>query len=386
MLRLQRFMTTPPKLIAGQKRGEKGFSAILLTLVLVVMLGMMGLAVDAGRMFICKNELQTFVDASAMAAISHMDGTQNGITTANSMATAGPLGASQPNGYNFGTTTISTVTNTFATTYAGTYDSYGTADGPSTNTYRFIRVTASANVPLNFLPVIPGISTSMTMTASATAGQNPSSTVGDGGLLPFAPDAHNQADKVNFGLTPGSVYTLKWGNGNTTTCAGDAGFTPPGSPPSEHGFIDIGEGNSNSNVRTAIRWGGYPNANSTPSSISTGDTLGGVPGNRGSSIFDALNDRAQEDTDDVSATYAAYMAAGTGNGRRVVTVAMAGTWSGNGSNASTPNLGFANFFLLPSYSGTSGPICAIYIGPGNLTGNAAATTDSTKVYTDMLYQ
>jgi hypothetical protein len=204
--------------------------------------------------------------------------------------------------------------------------------------------------------------------------------------MPFAPDAHVQSDKQNFGLTPGTQYTLKWGNGNVTNCAGDAGFTPPGSPPSEHGFIDIGEGNSNSNVRTAIEYGGYPNANSSPSSISTGDTIGGVPGNRGTSIFDSLAGRAAQDTDDTSTTYSAYMNAGNGNGRRIITVAIAGTWTGNGSNASTPILGFANFFLNTTYSGTSGPICATYIGPGNLTGIASATADATKIYVNMLYQ
>src|SRR5665213_256027 len=96
-------------------------------------------------------------------------------------------------------------------------------------------------------------------------------------------------------------------------------FTPPGSPPSEHGFVDIGEGNSNSNVRDAIVSGGYPNANSNPSSLAAGNTLGGVPGNRGSSIFDALDTRAGQDTDDTSTSYAQYVANGTGNGRRIVT-------------------------------------------------------------------
>src|ERR1019366_1889492 len=157
-------------------------------------------------------------------------------------------------------------------------------------------------------------------------------------------------------VVPGMEYALKWPKSGNPTCNGDAGFTPPGSPPSEHGFVDIGEGNSNSNVRTAIVSGGYPNSSSSPSSIATGDTLGGVPGNRGSSIFDALATRAAQDTDDTSTTYAQYVAGGTGNGRRIVTVAVGGTWSGNGSNASTPILGFANFFLEPTYSGTSGGI------------------------------
>ena len=370
---------------SARKRGEQGFSLALLSLSLFVMMGMLGLAIDLGRMFIYKNELQTFVDASALAAVAQLDGTQSGVQGANATATAGPLGTTKPNGYNFDTTAITAVTTSYATSFAGTYDSYATANTGGTNHYRFIKITASANVPLNFLPVLPGIPMQVTESASATAGQNPQSSVGNGGLLPFAPDAHNQADTTNFGFTPGTQYTLKWDNGNTTICAGDAGFTPPGSPPSEHGFVDIGTGNSDSNVRSAIQYGGYPNANSNPSSVSAGDTLLGVPGNRGSNIFDALNARAQQDTDTTSTTYSAYQN-GTGNNRRVITVAVAGTWSGNGSNARTPVLGFANFLLNTTYSGSSGPICATYIGPGDLNGKGSGGSDGTKVYSNVLYQ
>ena len=224
------------------------------------------------------------------------------------------------------------------------------------------------------------------MSATATSGQQGLSSATDGVLVPFAPDAHNTADTKNFGLTPGESYTLKWGNGNTTNCVGDTGFTPPGAPPSEHGFVDIGEGNANSRVRESILYGGYPNANTTPSSLAVGDTVYGVPGNRGTSIFNALNTRSQQDTDTTSTTYAAYKAAGTGNGRRIVTAIVAGTWSGNGSNANTPIVGFGNFFLNTSYSGTSGPICAIYIGPANMNGTSSGANDGTKIYTNVLYQ
>jgi len=114
------------------KRGERGFSLIMIGICLAVMVAMLGLAMDLGRVFIYKNELQAFVDASAMAAITRLDGTQDGVAAANALATAGPLGATKPNGYNFGTTAVSTVTNTYATAYANTYDSYATAHGPAT--------------------------------------------------------------------------------------------------------------------------------------------------------------------------------------------------------------------------------------------------------------
>ena len=231
--------TPPPRRAPFRKRVQRGFSLILLTLALVVMLGMCGLAIDLGRMFVYRNELQTFADASALAAVAQLDGTQTGVQGANATATAGPLGTTKPNGYNFDTTPVSTITSTYAASFAGTYDSYSTASSPSTNSYRFIRVGASANVPLNFLPVIPGISNQYSLSASATAGQQPQSSISSGGLLPFAPDAHNTADTKNFGLTPGVEYSLKWDKNNNTTCAGDVGFIPPGSPPScRHGFVD----------------------------------------------------------------------------------------------------------------------------------------------------
>jgi len=373
----------------ANKPGERGFSLILLSLTLSVMIGMLGLAIDLGRMFVYKTELQTFADNAAMAAVAKMDGTQTGIQAANAIALTGPDGASLANKVNFDSTTISTVTPTYATSFGGTYDSYATANTPATNSYRFVKVVASANVALSFLPVLPNIANAYTVSASATAGQQAQNSLTNGGLLPFAPDAHNQADLTNFGLTPGTEYALKWSNGGTSPCLGDNGampFSPPGLPPSEHGFVDIGEGNSNSRVRDAIINGGYPNANSSPSSLATGDTLGGVPGNRGSSIFDALNTRASQDTNDTAITYAAYKASGTGNGRRVVTVAIAGTWSGHGANASTPILGFANFFLDPTYAGSSQGICASYIGPADINSTSSGGTDSTKIYVNYLYQ
>jgi Flp pilus assembly protein TadG len=370
----------------ANRSGERGFSLILIGLALFVMIGMVGLAIDVGRMFVYKSELQAFADNAAMAAITKMDGSQAGVQAANALALTGPDGASLANKVNFDSTTISTVTTGYATSFNGTYDNYATAGSAATNTYRFLKVTASSNVALSFLPALPGISTLYAVSASATSGQQATSSLTNGGLLPFAPDAHNPADTKNFGLTPGQEYSLKWNGGNTASCPGDVGWPVPGNPPSEHGFVDIGEGNSNSNVRNAIVSGGYPNSGSNPSSLAAGDTLGGVPGNRGSSIFDALNTRAGQDTDDTSMTYAQYVAGGTGNGRRVVTVAIGGTWNGNGNNAATTILGFANFFLDTTYSGSSGGICATYIGPADSMGTSSGGTDGTKIYTNILYQ
>jgi Flp pilus assembly protein TadG len=354
------------------------------------MVGMLGLAFDTGRMFILRSELQTFADASALAAASQMDGTQAGIQGANTTATAGPLGTVKPNGYNFDSTPITTVTATYATSFTGTYDSYAHASSAATNNYIFVKLIASGTVPLTFLPVLPGIPTSMTMNVSATAGQMGRSAASSGGLEPFIIDAHAVANTTTFGLIPGTEYTLKWDNGNITNCAGDVSWSDPAvdKSPSAHGFIDLGQGNGNSDLESVIHYGGYPNATSTPPSVYAGLALQSVPGNRGSSIFSTLAERAAEDTDDTSTTYAQYLSSGTGNGRRVITVPVddPSTWGGTGDNATATVIGFANFLLDPTYSGSSGPICATYIGPANMNGNASAATDGTKIYYNVLFQ
>lgn len=366
-------------------RGERGFSLALVAVSAFVLLAMVGLAFDAGRMFIVKNELQTFVDASAVAAVGQMDGTQAGIQTANTTATQGPLGRAYPNGYNFDSTPVSNVTATYATTLAGTYDSYPTAQSASTNNYRFIKVTASASVPLNFLPVLPGISSPATLSSSAVAGQRGQPTFTNGGLQPFLPDAHDTTDTKNFGFTPGVEYTLKWGNGSTT-CAGDQGWTDP-NPAPQHGFVDLGQGTGASSLTQLIEWGGYPNASSTPSSVYSGMILYGDSGNRGTQVFTHLGARAAQDTDDTSTGYSDYISRGSGNGRRIVITPVGdpSTWDGRG-NGSEQVIGFAAFFLDTSYAGNSASACATYIGPANMNGNGGGATDGSKVYYNVLFQ
>jgi hypothetical protein len=74
----------------------------------------------------------------------------------------------------------------------------------------------------------------------------------------------------------------------------------------------------------------------------------------------AIADRANEDTDTTSTTYAQYISSGTGNGMRVVVVPV------NGGPPNYINQGFAAFFLETpsSYSGLHGndSACALYLG------------------------
>ncbi len=369
---------------------RRGYSLLVTAACLTVLIGMMGLAFDMGRMYIVKSEVQTFVDSAAVAAVRLMDGTKTGIQKAHTTATVGPLGSSTPNAWHFDTIQITAATDTYSTSFNGIYDNYPTAETPNTNSYRFLNLTASVTMPLYFLPAVPGIGTQQTVTASATAGQqSQTATFSYGGLAPFSPDAHNPSDTKNFGFSPGGQYTLKWGNKNATSCTGDAGFDP-GNAPSQHGFVDLGFGNGNSALRSCIIWGGYPNASSTPNHVSVGDYLGGVPGNRGASIFSATAERSNQDPDQSSLTWDAYKAAGTGNGRRIITLPIndPAFASGNGNNAVVKIIGFGNFLLDPgnTISGNSGALCAIYIGPASVNSWSSGGTDGRLSYASTLFQ
>ena len=373
-----------------RNRRRRGFSLVTLTLSLSVLLGMLGVAFDLGRMYIVKSELQSFVDSSALGSVIKLDGTGTGLQLAHSTAVQGPLGSAIPNGWHFDTLQVTGATDTYSTSFSGTYSSYAIASIASANHYRFVKLLATVNVPLYFLQVVPGLPSSQPVSASAIAGQSATTaTFTSGGLAPFSPDAHNPADTQNFGLTPDVQYTLKWGNGNSTTCAGDLGFNP-GNAPSAHGFIDLGQGNGNSSLRGVITYGGYPNANSSPNHVSIGDRIGGVPGNRGTSIFSATAERSNQDPDQTSLTWENYKASGTGNGRRIITVPIndPALASGNGSNRTIDVIGFANFLLDPGaiISGSSGPLCATYIGPAAVNGWASAGSDGTVVYRNVLFQ
>lgn len=110
------------------------------------------------------------------------------------------------------------------------------------------------------------------------------------------------------------------------------------------------------------------------SPISIGDPVPMVGGNKNTE-GDALDARVQEDSDPNSLTYAAYMALGQGNGRRMIGVPV---------NNGPPNfdaIGIAEFFLLPDYSSVKGntPICAEYVGPsvqGSSYAGAGATANT----------
>ena len=160
-------------------RRERGHVLFVTAAAAVVILGMAGLTVDLARMYIGKNELQSYCDAASIAAANRLNGTTAGITNATTEAT------SNVNRWGFGQDTVGSVTVEFGQNSTGPWVA---SPNPATG-YRFARVGAQGNVTLYFLPVFALVGFSRPVQAGSVAGQTYLGELGDG-AFPFSPDAH----------------------------------------------------------------------------------------------------------------------------------------------------------------------------------------------------
>jgi len=66
----------------GQPPTERGFVLIVTAISMILLLGLAGLAIDLGRMYVIRAELQSFTDAAALTAALELDGTPAGLQRA----------------------------------------------------------------------------------------------------------------------------------------------------------------------------------------------------------------------------------------------------------------------------------------------------------------
>lgn len=320
---------------------QRGYVLIALTFGLVFLLGMCGLAVDIGRMYVTKSEAQSFVDSSAFSAALQLDGTAAGITRATTAV------ANNPKQWQFQNSAFTNVQTQFATSANGPWVAN---PNPATN-YYFAQVQTTVNLPMYLIGALG--SSSSTIAASAVAGPVATTSV-PGGEFPFSPytraaSPDNPSDP--YGYQIGNDYTLRWGApGNNTTCGTDATQPNLATNGFYRGYCCVAQGASN--VTQAILGG-------ATDPMSVGNPVEMDNGAQNVHPSDIVT-RVSWDSDTTSATYAQYVANGTGNGMRVVMVPV---------NNGPPNftvVGFAGFFLLNSayYNGINGngSACAEYIG------------------------
>jgi Flp pilus assembly protein TadG len=327
--------------VPGPHSKERGYVLIALSLGLVFILGMAGLAVDIGRMYVTKSEAQSFADSAAFSAALQLDGTAAGVTRATTAV------ANNPKQWQFQTSAFTNVQTAFGTSSTGPWV---TNPNPATN-YYFAQVQTSVSLPMYLIGAL-GASSS-TIAAGAVAGRIAETSV-PGGEFPFSPytriaSPDNASDP--FGYQVGNDYTLRWGApGNNTTCGTDATQPNLATNGFYRGYCCVAQ--SAANVTQAIVGG-------ATDPMTVGNPVEMDNGAQNVQPQD-IGDRVNMDSDTTSTTYAQYLANGTGNGERVVMTPV---------NNGPPNfhvVGFAGFFLLNAnyYSNIHGnqSACGEYIG------------------------
>jgi hypothetical protein len=361
---------------------------VLVTIALsaTAVFGVVGLAVDIGRIFIAKNETQAFCDAGALTAAASLDGTTTGISRAQAAVTA------STNAWNFGTTSVPSPVVTFATATAGPWVA---SPSPATG-YLYARVTTTVSVPLYFLLLVAGQS-SFSVVSTAAGGQVPITSL-KRGVAPYTAVSTNGTGP-NFGLTVGNVYDIQWPqyNGTRNGCGAnnpDKCFNSPpcsGDPKASEAAVVAAWGSAISGY-----WGSSSNSTieqEVLDVIQLGPVV--VGGNiapllsNGNKASEAgyLDERAGQDTNTTDNTVSTYLASSAHNGRRLMPVVIVNPVDSTHTNV----VGYGQFLLYANGTGTNyykkntngnDPFCAIYAGPyniGSLFPGAGGSTGATWV-------
>ena len=154
--------TVSPKTVSKDRK-RRGFILITHTLMLGITIGFVGLAIDAGTMYVIKGRLSSAVDAAALAAgrsVNLANTVAAAQTAAISTATQF-FNANFPSGY-LGTGTMNLTTPTFTDESDANGNPTGILD---------IAITASVPAPTYFiriLKIFPGMTAANSITVSAT--------------------------------------------------------------------------------------------------------------------------------------------------------------------------------------------------------------------------
>lgn len=346
-----------------RKGRQRGYILLATGIAAIAVMAMTGLAVDVGRIYIAKNEAQTFVDTAAIAAAIELDGTLDGFDRANAAV------AGSTNRWNFGHNVFTSTTVEFSTNQSGPWE----ASPMTAPNYRFVRIKTDVDVPKTFIRVVSDTPTQK-VAAFAVAGQVTLTNIHEG-ACPFSPYAHDSTPP-DFGLTRGGLHTLRWASSpslkkHKTLCQADATqemidvATMVGD---ERGYI---EETSSDVIRKSILY------NYQTVTRSIGDSVLMTGGSK-ATIAQALNDRVAMDTDQTAVDYAHY----DGNGSRLFICPI-----NNGPAYGNVIVEFGLFFLQTGYSqGGNDPMCGEYIGSGVMGSNKKGASEQPGFYVVRLTQ
>ena len=224
---------------AGVRRNLSGSMSLQLLVILVpVIFGLMGFALDLGRLYLIKGELNQAANTMALAAAQQLNGSSNALsnaTTAAQQSLDDSLGTA--NKYNFGSALIGQTTGNLVSTlnppayFAAASDALGSSGNgqADASTAHYAQITLLSDAPLLFWGLLPvGQSRKTSVGAIATAGMSAPLCTGCG-IVPIAVPALNTADTTDFGFDPtySTVYTLYYSCTGTPIPSALAGAAVP---------------------------------------------------------------------------------------------------------------------------------------------------------------
>ncbi len=155
-------------------RPKNGFVLIATCIALAILLAVAALAVDIGRMYVIKSELQAFADAAALTAAMRMDGSDAGLARARQAPADLATG---PNAmkWDLGTRPVTEFTATFAEGEAAPDPNTWQAQPKDAASFRFVRVVATAPAALIFLRPFQALNQDFARVAASSVALNTSS-------------------------------------------------------------------------------------------------------------------------------------------------------------------------------------------------------------------
>jgi hypothetical protein len=206
-----------------------------------VLFGLMGFAVDLGRLYLIRGELNQAANAMAMAAAANLNGTEGSLEIA-ALAANNTINQTLGDGnkYNFGSLVIGDTSGILSSTVAAPtfYSAVSDAIDPTSTNFadgtaaRFAQINLQADAPLLFWSILQlGQSRKTSIAAFAVAGISaPLCTVCSGEDFAVA-DQSAGSDAVDFGFVFNTKYTFFFdctgAAGTSTTVLPDATIAVP---------------------------------------------------------------------------------------------------------------------------------------------------------------
>lgn len=213
---------------------QKGAIAIIVALSLIALVGAVGIAVDTGRLFVTKTELQNAADACALAATRELTTASLTLTDFTRAENAG-ITVGQQHKRDFQHSTVDLVVDqsvTFSDTLNGIFSIKGSA--PSNSKYVRCTIERTGIVPW-FMQVLDTTSHTVAATAVATLAPSQSNCA-----IPMGLCGCVAGGSPNFGLVQGQWYQTIYDSGGQPPAT--MGSCTGGNPTGNFNWIDFNPG------------------------------------------------------------------------------------------------------------------------------------------------